>query len=111
MSTNEIQNWMLFAFIIALLFSFYKIYLMFNKPGEGIDTHVEKDELTEIVKSALHGITASQYNAEAIYKKIISEDFDEKRYKNFNLNRFNQTVNSLFVIYKVDTIEQLLPKL
>ena len=111
MSKDEIQNWMLLAFSIALFFSFYKVYIMFNKPGVGLDTATQKDELVDIVACTLSGLDASNYDASRIYEKIISGDFDRERYKNFNLNRFNQTVNALFVIHEVDTIEQLLPKL
>ncbi len=108
MSKDEIQNWMLLAFIIALFFSFYKVYIMFNKPGEGVDTSTQKDELVDIVARALSGLDASNYDANIVYEKIINEEFDWERYKNFNLNRFNQTVNTLCVIHETDTIKELL---
>jgi len=108
MSKDEIQNWMLLAFAIALFFSFYKVYIMFNKPGVGLDTSTQKDELVDIVEKALIGHDINSYDANVIYVKIINDDFDWERYKNFNLNRFNQTVNTLCVIHKVDMIEELL---
>ncbi len=108
MSKDEIQNWMLLAFVIALFFSFYKVYIMFNKPGTGLDTAVQKDELVDIVADALRCVDAQEYDACIVYEQIISEEFDWERYKNFNLNRFNQTVNTLYVIHEVETIEQLL---
>ena len=111
MSKDEIQTWMLIAFALALFFSFYKVYLMFNKPGVGIDTATQKDELIEIVAEALKDIDIKNYDAIIVYEEIISEDFDWERYSNFNLNRFHQTVNTLHVIYKVDTIEQLVEQL
>jgi hypothetical protein len=111
MSKDEIQTWMLLAFAIALFFSFYKVYIMFNRPGEGLDTATQKDEIVDIVENALRGLDADSFNSELVYEKIVNDDFDWERYKNFNLNRFNQTVNTLFVIHKVDTIEQLLQEL
>jgi len=111
MSKDEIQSWMLLAFIIALFFSFYKVYLMFNKPGEGIDTATQKDELVDIVAKVLKEIDAKDYDATVVYEEIIREDFDWERYSNFNLNRFHQTVHTLHIIYKVDSIEQLIEKL
>lgn len=108
MSKDEIQNWMLLAFAISLFFSFYKVYIMFNKPGVGLDTTTQKDELVDIVQKALLGLDISSYEANVVYEKIINDNFDWERYKNFNLNRFNQTVNTLCVIHKVDKIEDLL---
>ena len=108
MSKDEIQNWMLLAFAIALFFSFYKVYIMFNKPGVGLDTNVQKDELVDIVEKALVGLDVNTYDASVVYEKIVNDDFDWERYKNFNLNRFNQTVNALCVIHKTDTVEELL---
>jgi hypothetical protein len=108
MSKDEIQNWMLLAFAIALFFSFYKVYIMFNKPGVGLDTNTEKDELVDIVEKALVGLDLKSYDANAVYEKIINDNFDWERYKNFNLNRFNQTVNTLCVIHKADGMQELL---
>ena len=111
MSKDEIQTWMLFAFLLALFFSFYKVYLMFNKPGEGIDTSTQKDELVDIVQKALKGLSIDKFNANKVYEKIISEDFDWTRYANFNLNRFNQTIQQLLIIHQCNTIDELLLKL
>jgi len=107
MSKDEIQNWMLLAFAIALFFSFFKVYIMFNKPGVGLDTATQKDELVEIVTDALKCVDVKTYDANVVYEMIICEEFDWERYKNFNLNRFNQTVNTLYIIHEVDTIEEL----
>lgn len=84
---------------------------MFNKPGLGIDTTTQKNELVDIISKALKGVDAKYYIASEVYEKIVNEDFDWKRHSNFNLNRFNQTINTLFIIHKVDTIEQLLEEL
>jgi len=111
MSKDEIQNWMLLAFVIALFFSFYKVYIMFNKPGVGIDTATQKDELVKIVENTLRELETDEFNITVVYEKITCEDFDWERHKNFNLNRFNQTLNTLCIIHEVDTIEQLVERL
>ena len=111
MSKDEIQTWMLLAFLLALFFSFYKVYLMFNKPGVGIDTATQKDELVEIVQKSLVGLHCDDFDATIVYEKIISEDFDWSRYSNFNLNRCNQTIELLLIIHECHTIEALLLKL
>ena len=80
---------------------------MFNKPGVGLDTATQKDELVEIVTDALKCVDVKTYDANVVYEMIICEEFDWERYKNFNLNRFNQTVNTLYIIHEVDTIEEL----
>jgi hypothetical protein len=111
MSKDEIQTWMLLAFFLALFFSFYKVYLMFNKPGEGLDTTTQKDELIDIVEKALRASEKDEFDISIVYEKIVNEDLDWERHKNFNLNRFNQTVHTLCVIHEVQSVEDLLKKL
>lgn len=112
MKNDEIQIWMLIAFIAALILSFYKVYIMFNKPAKGIDTKTQYKELSDIISSFLKNIDDPNLCSEKIYDKLVREKvLENEEYKNFNLNRFNQIVQQLFYTYEVYSLPELIEKI
>jgi len=112
MSQDEIQVWMLIAFIIALFFSFYKVYLMFNKPAKGKATKVQYTELEDIITKFLKNLKNIPEDEKSIFDELIKEKiFLHVDYHNFNLNRFKQILQQIYFTYDVDTLSELIKKI
>ena len=109
MKQDEIQIWMLTAFIIVLAVSLYKIYIIFNKPPSGVSTEMEHEELRDMIISFIQKSDISDPSNKTLFEALVKEEgFEGERYKNFNQNRFNQLVQGLFYTYKVDTLSELI---
>lgn len=109
MKQDEIQIWMLIAFIIILAASLYKIYIIFNKPPSGASTEIEHEELRNIIITFIERDAVPGISDKALFEALIQqEDFDHARYKSFNLNRYNQLIQQLFYIYKVNSFPELI---
>ena len=109
MKSDNLQIWMLTAFSIVLVLGMYKVYIMFNKPVSGPDMKTEHDELKDIIISFIQNNEISELNSEVLFKQLIEEtDFDREKYRNFNLNRFNQLTQQLFYTYDVNSLAELI---
>jgi len=109
MRSDNLQIWMLTAFIIVLALGMYKVYAIFNKPVSGPDMETEHGELTDIIISFIQDNNISDINNEALFKQLIEDAaFDKERYKHFNLNRFNQLTQQLFYAYDVNSLAELI---
>ena len=109
MTNDEIQFWMLIAFAVAFVISFYKIYIMFNTPVEGVDTQTQYNQLEDIIINFLKEVTDDSLSSQTLFEYIIElEVMQDDAYKNFNQNRFNQLLQQLFYIYEVQSIPELI---
>ena len=109
MKQDEIQIWMLTAFIIVLTMSLYKIYIIFNKPASGASTETEHEELKNIIITFIEKNTVADISDKALFETLIQqEDFDHSRYRNFNLNRYYQLIQQLYYIYGVNSFPELI---
>lgn len=100
---------MLIAFFILLILAMYKIYTLFNTAEGDVDVKTEHDELQDIIISFIQDNEISETSNEAFFKQLIERaDFDRKKYKNFNLNRFNQLAQQLFYTYDVNSLAELI---
>jgi len=112
MTTDEIQFWMLIAFAVVFILSAYKTYVMFNAPSEGMDTQTQYLQLEDIIKDFLKQDQNLEVDDTVYYKVLMQLPIlQEKQYKNFNQNRFNQLLQQLYLTYEVSTFEELLASL
>lgn len=109
MTKDEIQFWMLIAFAVAFVLSSYKIYIMFNTPIEGTDTQTQHLLLEEIILDFLKQIKELESDTTEVYETLIKQPvLQEEQYKNFNLNRFNQLLQKLYIRYEVTSLTELI---
>jgi len=109
MKQDEIQIWMLIAFIIVLALSLYKVYIIFDKPASGPSTETEHEELRAIIITFIKKNAVADIGDKTLFERLIQEDdFDHTRYKNFNLNRYYQLIQQLYYIYGVNTFSELI---
>lgn len=109
MTKDEIQFWMLVAFIFALAISSYKVYMIFSKPEPGLDITTQHLQLQTIIIDFLKKNKNEDITAEELFALL--HDLDELQddaYKNFNQNRFNQLLQQLFFTYDVRSLPDLI---
>lgn len=110
MKSDDLQIWMLTAFIIVLTLGLYKIYIIFSKPALGISTETEHEELRDIIVTFIkdHDLI-EEVSEKALFELLIQEEnFDNTRYKSFNLNRYHQLIQQLFYIHSVNSLSELI---
>ena len=109
MTKDEIQLWMLAAFIFALAISSYKVYMIFTKPTPGLDIKTQHLKLQTIILDVLKHLDNKDINSEELFALL--QDLDElqdEAYKNFNLNRLNQLLQQLYYTYDVTSLPELI---
>jgi hypothetical protein len=108
--SDNLETIMMVAFVVAVALSVYKVYVIFEKQGsDGVDMNTIENEIIEIIYAILQQKKLSQQELfEAIQKH---EKFDNERYKNFNLNRYNQILYRLYMKHKVDDYESFQEKI
>jgi hypothetical protein len=104
--SEHLETVMMVAFLVATALSVYKVYVIFEKQGsEGVDMNVIENEIIEIIYDLFQ---KKKHTKEELFEAIQShEKFDKERYKNFNLNRFNQILYRLYMKHKVDDFDAL----
>jgi len=109
MTKDEIQFWMLIAFVVAFVLSTYKVYIIFSAPAEGISTKTQYDQLEEIIINFLSTTEDSSINETTLFQSLKKlEVLKNDIYKNLNQNRLNQLLNQLYFHYKVDSLSELI---
>lgn len=109
MTKDEIQIWMLVAFIFALAISSYKIYIIFSKPLPGLDSKTQHLQLQTIILDALKQLDNKEVDVQELF--FLLQEIDElqdEAYKNFNINRLNQLLQQLFYTYEVSSLNELI---
>lgn len=112
MTKDEIQLWMLAAFVFALAISAYKVYMIFTKPAPGIDIKTQHLQLQTIILDVLKDLDNKEIASEELF--VLLQDLDElqdEAYKNFNLNRFNQLLQQLYYTYEVSSLSELIVRI
>jgi hypothetical protein len=112
MTKDEIQLWMLVAFIVALAISSYKVYMIFAKPLPGLDSRTQHRQLQTIILDVLKHLDNNNITSHELFALL--QDLDElqdETYKNFNLNRLNQLLQQLYYTYEVSSLPELIASL
>lgn len=95
---------MMIAFILALLLSFWKLYMfMPNKVLDDDDQNeASVQELQEIMHKHILSIEEEQLNEKSLYSAIISDEhFDQKHFWRFNENRLRQLLVLDYLKYQI----------
>lgn len=109
MTKDEIQLWMMIAFIIALLLSSYKVYMIFTKHTPGLSTEAQHAQLQTIIIDFLKEIDDTDISGEELFTLLTKLDIlNDIAYKNFNQNRLHQLLQKLFYTYEVDSLRELI---
>jgi hypothetical protein len=109
MTNDEIQLWMLMAFIFALAISSYKVYMIFTKPVAGLDIKTQHLQLQNIIINFLKDLDNSDVNTQELFALLLDLDIlHDEAYKNFNLNRLNQLLQQLYYAYEVSSLSELI---
>ena len=105
-----LETIMMVAFLLAVFLGIYKVYVMFEKQSqEGLDIQTLEDEIISIIGQIFSQETPSE--EELFFKIQEHELFGGGKYKNFNLNRYKQILNRLYLEYKVENYKSLKEKL
>lgn len=109
MTKDEIQFWMLVAFVVALVLSTYKVFMIFTKPEPGLDIKTQHLQLQTIILGFLKDIDNENISTKELFSLL--QDIDElqdEAYKNFNMNRFNQLLQQLYYTHEVSSLSELI---
>lgn len=109
MTKDEIQFWMLVAFVVALVLSTYKVFMIFTKPEPGLDIKTQHLQLQTIILGFLKDIDNENISTKELF--LLLQDIDElqdEAYKNFNLNRLNQLLQQLYYTHEVSSLSELI---
>ena len=108
--TQHKETVMMVAFLVATALSIYKVYVIFEKQADdGIDINTLEKEIIYIIEEIF---SKEKLERDALFQKIIEhENFDGQRHKNFNLNRFNQVLERMYIRHKVENYDELKEKL
>ena len=96
---TNIEIGMMVAFILALGFSGWKLYVFM--PSEPLEDDDMNKVSTQALKTMMYDVIAKgTFEKEAIVKKMQSHSmFEQKHFWRFNLNRLNQLLNSHYIEY------------
>jgi hypothetical protein len=109
MTKDEIQLWMLVAFIFALAISSYKVYMIFTKPLPGLDSKTQHRQLQAIILDVLRGLDSKDITAQELFALLQGlDELQDDTYKNFNLNRLHQLLQQLYYTYQVSSLYELI---
>jgi len=109
MTKDEIQVWMLIAFITVTALSLYKLYKMFNQPATGLDSENQYAQLEVIIVDFLKHLKKTDIDSKELFDLLIQEDrLSHNDYKNFNHNRLNQILQQLFYTHTASTLNELI---
>ena len=109
MTKDEIQFWMLVAFVAALVLSTYKVFMIFTKPEPGLDIKTQHIQLQTIILRFLKDIENENINPKEFFALLQNVDeLQDEAYKNFNMNRLNQLLQQLYHTHKVDSLSELI---
>ncbi|MDF1881766.1 hypothetical protein JHD50_10725 [Sulfurimonas sp. MAG313] len=112
MTKDELQFWMLIAFAVAFLLSSYKIYSIFSAPAEGKSTQSQHLELQDIIIDFFKNLEKNDYDEKELFEQLSHLDIlQNDAYKNFNLNRFYQILQGLYLDNEVSSLPSLISKL
>ncbi len=92
------STWMMVAFVIALVFSIWKMYpFLINRTLEDDDTGEDSHEsLLEHMHKVLQECESTP-NVQELHEKMVQhEEFDKERFWRFNQNKLNQLLNKHF---------------
>ena len=109
MTKDEIQFWMLVAFILALALSIYKVFMIFTKHEPGLDIKTQHIQLQTIILGFLKEIDNENINAKELFTLLQDSDqLQDDAYKNFNMNRLNQLLQQLYYTHEVSSLCELI---
>ncbi len=112
MTKDEIQFWMLIAFLAAAGIGFYKVYFLFNTPVEGLDTRSQHEKLQTMIIDLIMTHTNARLDKDTLFEILIQhDDLKDDTYKNFNRNRYNQLLQQLYYRFDVDNLEHLIRRI
>lgn len=109
MTKDEIQFWMLVAFVVALVLSTYKVFMIFTKPEPGVDIKTQHLQLQTIILGFLKDIDNENISTKELFSLLQDmEELQDEAYKNFNLNRLNQLLQQLYYTHEVSSLSELI---
>ena len=109
MTKDEIQLWMLVAFLFAFAISSYKVYMIFTKSLPGLDTKTQHLQLQTIILGVLEHHENKDITAEELFVLLKGlGELQDEAYKNFNQNRLNQLLQQLYYTYEVRSLSELM---
>jgi len=109
MTKDEIQLWMLVAFIFALAISSYKIYIIFTKPLPGLDSKTQHRQLQTIILDVLKHLDNKDITSQELFALLEGlDELQDDTYKNFNQNRLHQLLKQLYYTYEVSSLTELI---
>lgn len=109
MTKDEIQFWMLVGFVVALVLSTYKVFMIFTKPEPGVDIKTQHLQLQTIILGFLKDIDNENISTKELFSLLQDmEELQDEAYKNFNLNRLNQLLQQLYYTHEVSSLSELI---